>query len=134
MDPFIYLFLSFSFWLEVLLFCEKGMVLRAGGITIWIQQHISWYAEAVARRCSVKKCFKNFCKISRKTPVPESLFLQAKPCKFIKKETLAQVFSREFCEISKNNFSCRTPPMAASGYDIQQYVTSITIATSEDKL
>ena len=28
---------------------------------------------------------------------------------FIKKETLAQVFSCEFCEISKNTFSYRTP-------------------------
>ena len=28
--------------------------------------------------------------------------LQAKACNFIKKETLAQVFSRENCEISKN--------------------------------
>ena len=30
------------------------------------------------------------------------------------KETLAQVFSCEFCEISKNTFSYRTPPMANS--------------------
>ena len=35
-------------------------------------------------------------------------------CSFIKKETLAQLFSCEFCEISKNTFSHRTPPMAAS--------------------
>ena len=28
--------------------------------------------------------------------------LQVKACNFIKKETLAQVFSCEFCEISKN--------------------------------
>ena len=28
----------------------------------------------------------------------------------IKKEALAQMFSCEFCEISKNNFFCRTPP------------------------
>ena len=34
---------------------------------------------------------------------------------FLKKEALAQVFSCEFCEISKNTFSYRTPPMAASG-------------------
>ena len=34
-------------------------------------------------------------------------------CNFIKKETLAQVFSCEFCEISKNAFSYRTPPVAA---------------------
>ena len=30
------------------------------------------------------------------------------------KETLAQVFSCEFCEISMNTFSYRTPPVAAS--------------------
>ena len=28
---------------------------------------------------------------------------------FIEKETLAQVFSCEFCEISKNTYSYRTP-------------------------
>ena len=33
---------------------------------------------------------------------------------FIKKETLAQVSSCKFCEISKNIFSYRTPPVAAS--------------------
>ena len=41
-----------------------------------------------------------------KTPVL-SLFLinlQAQICNFIKRETLAQVLSRKFCEISKNNF------------------------------
>ena len=32
----------------------------------------------------------------------------------LKKETLTQVFSCEFCEISKNTFSYRTPPVAAS--------------------
>ena len=37
----------------------------------------------------------------------ESLF-------YIKKETLAQVFSCEFCEIFKNTFSYRTPPLVAS--------------------
>ena len=35
-------------------------------------------------------------------------------CNFIKKEALAQVFSCEFCKISKNTFSYRTPPVAAS--------------------
>ena len=33
-----------------------------------------------------------------------------------KKQTLAQVFSYEFCEISKNTFSYRTPPVAVSEY------------------
>ena len=38
----------------------------------------------------------------------------AEACKFIKKETLVQVFSCEFCEISNNTFCYRTPPVAAS--------------------
>ena len=37
-------------------------------------------------------------------------------CNFIKKETLALVFSREFCEISKNTFSYRTPLVVDSFY------------------
>ena len=38
---------------------------------------------------------------------------QAQPCNFTKKETLAQVFSCEFFEISKNTFSYRTLPVTA---------------------
>ena len=48
--------------------------------------------EAVAQRCSVKKVFTSF----------------------IKKETMTQVFSCKFCEISKNTFFHRTPLVAAS--------------------
>ena len=33
---------------------------------------------------------------------------------FIKKKTLAQVFSCEFFQISKNTFSYRSPPVTAS--------------------
>ena len=36
-------------------------------------------------------------------------------CNFIKKETLAQVSSFEFCKIYKNTFYYRTPLVAASG-------------------
>ena len=35
-------------------------------------------------------------------------------CNFIKKQTLAQVFSCEFCEISKDTFSYRTPLVTVS--------------------
>ena len=40
--------------------------------------------------------------------------LQVEACNFIKKETPTQVFSSEFCEISKNTSFHRTPPVAAS--------------------
>ena len=55
--------------------------------------------EAVAQKCSIRKVFSS--------GLPQA-------CNFIRKETLAQVFSCEFCEIPKNTFSYRTPLVAAS--------------------
>ena len=64
-------------------------------------------------RSSHRKCFarkgalRNFAKLRGKHLVLDSLFLinlQASVCNFIKKETLALLFSCEFCEISKNTF------------------------------
>ena len=49
--------------------------------------------------------------------MPESLFKQSfrpEACNFIKKEALAQVFSCELCETSKNAFSYRTLLVAVS--------------------
>ena len=49
--------------------------------------------------------------------MPESLFqsrCRPQACKFIKTETLAQVFSCEICEFFKNIFFYRTSLMAAS--------------------
>ena len=54
--------------------------------------------EAVVRRCSVKKVF----------------LVAGQACNFIKKEDLAQLFSCEFCETSKNTFTYRTPLVTAS--------------------
>ena len=64
--------------------------------------------EAVVQRCSVKKVFLEI-----------SQNLQA--CNLIKKETLAQVFSCEFCEISKNIFSYRISLVAASGVKYEKH-------------
>ena len=55
-----------------------------------------------------------------------SIKLQA--CNFIKKETLAQVFSCEFCEISKNTFFYRIPLVAASGPAIFTFVNQFLIS------
>ena len=55
--------------------------------------------EAVAGRCSVKKFFSEISQNSQKstsTAVSFLIKLQIDACKFIKKETLAQVFSCEF--------------------------------------
>ena len=48
-----------------------------------------------------------------------------KACNFIKKETLAQVFSCIFCKIFKNTYLHKTPLVAASG--ILQAPSSETI-------
>ena len=58
-------------------------------------------SEEVAQRCSVKMVFLEISQNSQEN-------------NFIKKETLAQVISCGFCEISKNTFSYRTPPVIAS--------------------
>ena len=63
-----------------------------------------------------KGALRNIAKFTEK-PLCQSLFLNkvaGAGCNFIKKETLAQLFSCKFCEISKNTFSYRTPPVAAS--------------------
>ena len=51
--------------------------------------------------------------------------LKAQACNFIEKETLTQVFSCEFCGISKSTFSCRTSSVAASV--INNFKTSFSI-------
>ena len=70
--------------------------------------------EAVISQSFKKDVLKNFSKFSGKH-LSQSLFFNKKETLFfIKKETLKQVFSCEICEISKNTFSYRTPPVAAS--------------------
>ena len=44
---------------------------------------------------------------------------------YIKKETLAQVFSCEFSEVSMNTIFHRTPPMAASGVITSELVLEV---------
>ena len=48
-------------------------------------------------------------------------------CNFIKKETLAQLFSCEFCEISTSTFFHRTPLMAASVNELVRIDVLLTL-------
>ena len=63
----------------------------------------------VIHRCSVEKVFLKISQNSQKNTCTWVSFnkvagLRPEACNFIKKETLAQVFSCEFCEIFKNPF------------------------------
>ena len=65
--------------------------------------------------------------------MPESLFnnkVADLTCNFIKRETLAQVFSCEFCEISENTFSYRTSLVAASVTLTQQTLKVVSTLTN----
>ena len=64
-------------------------------------------SEAGVQRYSVRKVF---LEISQNST---GKHLCQRACNFIKKETLAQVFSYEFCDVSKNSFFYRTPLVAA---------------------
>ena len=66
-------------------------------------------SEAVVQRCFVKEIFLEISQNSQENNFAKVSFFNKV------KETLAQVFSCEFCEISKNTFFYRTPLMATSG-------------------
>ena len=55
------------------------------------------------QRCSVKKVFLEILQNSQENTCA-TLLIKLQPCNFIKKESLAQVFSCKFCEVSKNTF------------------------------
>ena len=59
-----------------------------------------WNTEAVMRRCSVEKVFFDILQNLQENTCARVPFL----INFIKKETLAQVFFCEFCEISNKTF------------------------------
>ena len=67
--------------------------------------------EAETQECSVE-ILRNFAKLTGKH-MCQSLFFNR--IGGLRPETQTQVFSCEFCKISKSTFSYRTPPVAASG-------------------
>ena len=70
-------------------------------------QFISVGTEAATAGVLLEKVFLEISQSSQEntcTRVSFLIKLQALGCNFIKKETLAQAFSCEFCEISKNTF------------------------------
>ena len=64
------------------------------------------------------------------------IFTDLKVCNFIKKETPAQAFSCEYCEIFRSNLFHRTPPVAASAMIMitnPYRFTSVSIAFISDQ-
>ena len=80
--------------------------------------HSLYRSRSSHQRWSVTKCvLRNFAKFTGKHLCHSLFFKKETPAhilQLIKKETLAQVLSCEFCEISKNTFCYRIPLVAAS--------------------
>ena len=75
----------------------------------WVRIIFFFYrSEAVVQRCSVKKMFLKISQNSQENTCGRVSIL-------INLQSLTQVFSREFCGISKNNFFYRISLVAASG-------------------
>ena len=78
----------------------------------------SHHTELATRMCSAKIVFLKILQnsLENNTCVRVSFLIkvQASSLQLIKKETPAQAFSYEFCEICKYTFFYRTPPVAAS--------------------
>ena len=71
--------------------------------------------EAAVRWCSGKEVFLEILQNLQENTCARDFFLiKFKECSFIRNESLAQVISCEFCEISKNTFFYGTPPVADS--------------------
>ena len=70
----------------------------------------TYTSEAIVKMRSVKKMF---LKTSR-NPQEHNCTNWSEACNFIKKETLAHVFSCKFCENFKNIFFYKIPLVAAS--------------------
>ena len=70
--------------------------------------YVTYTSEAVIKRCSVKKAVLEVSQNSQENACARVSFLK-------ERLFLAQLFSCEVCEIFKNFFSYRTPPLAASG-------------------
>ena len=79
---------------------------------------LSILSEPVVQRCSVKKVLLEISQNSQENSCARDSFLtklQALGLQlYFKKETLAQVLTCEFCEISRDTFFHRTPLVAAS--------------------
>ena len=80
----------------------------------WIVDHQKFFWSVSFRSSHAevfceKRVLRNFAKFTGKHLCQSLFFNKSWTSNFIKKETLAQVFSCEICDISKNTFSYRAP-------------------------
>ena len=85
----------------------------------WVYLNLTRFCFSVPYALCIEKI--NVKKSKQKTKYIIKITFEGWAFNFIKKETLAQVFSCEFCKISKNTFFNRTPLVAAY-YDASLFI------------
>ena len=89
-----------SGWLLLQLLFDAFILLSGAVMKIWKSPYMLVFTEAATRGVLLGKVFSEISQNSEENTSARVSFLIF----FIKKVTLAQVFSCEFCEISKNTF------------------------------
>ena len=106
-------------------FVTRGRISFAFRLTIEVNIQIYFAVSTSRNSCPKVFCKKgvlrNIAKFTGKH-LCQSLFFNKIAGNFIKKEALAQEFSCEFCEISKNANFYRTASVAASVAKLQQFI------------
>ena len=76
----------------------------------------TFYKNTIKSNCILLLCHVHV-RSSRQEVFFKKVFLEVsqRSATLLEKGTLVQLFPCEFCKISKNTFSYRTPPVAASG-------------------
>ena len=100
--------------------CQRKKVGSHDFVTLMRVTFLREICRSSHQRSSIIKVFLEISQNSQENTCARVSFLiqlQASACNFIKKETLAQVCSCEFCEISKNTFFTEYLRAAASKYD-----------------
>ena len=110
-------------WLHIICSADKDEVVFL--YILWFECDACLKSSGIRNnhlRCSVNRSVLwSFIKFTGEHLCQCPFFNKVAGCNFIKKETLAQVFSCEFYEISKRIFFNRTPLVAASVY-ILEYI------------
>ena len=120
----------FTSYLSKSIKMQDALVISISGRNVQIWRYSR--ARSSHQRCSIRKAvLRNFAKIHRKH-LPESFFnkvagLRPQACNFIKKETLTQVFSCGFCEISKVVFFLRVYQIVILSYSFYIAVVILEI-------
>ena len=113
-------------------FCWKYWCTKAGVLKYWSAEVLVYWSSH--RWCFVKEdIHNNFAKFTGKHLCRSLCFKKSlEVCNVIKKETLAQVFSCEFCEISKNTFF--TEHLRATASECWHHMKTSQMICTENQL